>query len=60
LSSESYALTDSVAEIAFLPFVFIGHCLYTFIVVVYRKTSYKFHLPDLQLLVCTPIKLDFS
>jgi hypothetical protein len=37
LSSNSNGLTKNVEEFAFLPFVFIGHCLYTVIAIVLSK-----------------------
>jgi len=39
LSSDSYVLPQSVVEIAFLSFIFIGHPLYTFIAIILNKIN---------------------
>jgi len=58
MCSNSNAIAQIVAECTFLPFVFIGHCLYTFIAIVLAKYVNILYLLDPQLLACTPIKLD--
>jgi len=53
LSSSRSALAQNLAEIVFLPFVFMRHCYCS-----YQDILTSFFLLDPQLLACTQIKLD--